>query len=104
MKTIPTPASQAAIHKASRVIRDLDFLSKSEEFQRFMARFKEQADTLAESILHDEMPHEEREALRHKRIGILEVLRSPNEDRQAQVSVLAQYGIKPGTVQDDLGD
>ena len=87
-------------------VYDLDSSGEASqrEFQRFMARFKEQADTLAESILHDEMPHEEREALRHKRLGILEVLRSPNEDRQAQVSVLAQYGIKPGTVQDDLGD
>ena len=91
-----TQSQQDSIDSAMKVIKTIDALAGNEDFQRFMERFTRRADQLALEILHNDMPTDEREKLRHCRLGILEVLLAPKEDREAQVRVLAGYGIQPG--------
>jgi hypothetical protein len=88
-----TQAQQDSIDSAMRVIRTIDNLAKSDDFKHFMERHTRRADALALEVLHDDMPVEKREELRHRRLGIMEVLLSLQEDRDAQVRVLAGYGI-----------
>lgn len=86
-----------AVATAHQVIRDIDFLTANPQFQRFIERFQKQADSMADKILHGTMPDREREDLRQKRLGILDVLGSLKDDRSAQMRVLASYGAIPGT-------
>lgn len=97
-----TPEQQASIDTAMQVVKTIDNLSKNDDFRLFMERFTRRSDALAQDILHDDsLSPDEREKLRHRRLGILEVLLAPKEDREAQVRVLAQYGINPGDQQAD---
>jgi len=95
MTTTPrTQAQQDAIDTATQVVKTIDNLAESEDFRRFMERFSRRSDQLAEDILHDDsLTPDDREKLRNRRLGILEVLLAPKEDRDAQARVLAQYGI-----------
>ena len=94
-----TIEAQNAIDSAMQVVRTIDNLTTNEDFRLFMERFTRRADALAMEILHDDtLKPEEREALRNRRLGVLEVLLAPKEDRDAQVRVLGQYGMKPGDV------
>lgn len=90
-----TQAQQAAIDTAQQVVRTIDNLAANEDFRRFMERFSRRADELADKILHGDMKKKKREELRQLRLGILEVLLAPKEDRAAQAKVLAEYGIAP---------
>ena len=90
-----SPAQQAAIDTAQQAVRTIDALRVNEDFRRFMDRFQARADQLADLILHKNMKSKEREKLRNHRLGILEVLAAPKEDRAAQVKVLTEYGIAP---------
>lgn len=90
------PEEQKAIETALRVVNSIDALVQNEDFQRFMAQHTERADRLANEILHNDMPPEQREALRNRRLGLLEVLLAPKQDRDAQAGLLARYGIQPG--------
>lgn len=91
-----TPEQQASIETSLEVVRTIDSLAKNEDFRRFMERFSRRADSLADQILHDEMKPKQREKLRQRRLGILEILLAPKQDREAQVRNLKQYGIQPG--------
>lgn len=91
-----TQAQQDSIETALIVIRGLDELAGNEHFRLFMKRFSDRADELAMDILHnDKITPEERESIRNRRLGMLEILLSPSQDRAAQVSVLASFGIDP---------
>lgn len=92
-----TPEQQASIDTALEVVTTIDNLAKNQDFKRFMERFSRRSDALAQDILHDDdLTPEEREKLRHRRLGILEVLLAPREDREAQIRVLSKYGISLG--------
>lgn len=83
----------AADH-AANTLRDIEFLADCKEFKSFMSRFKDRADQMAESILHDNaLTPEEREAMRRERLGILEVLQAPGMIHQGATSVLRSHGI-----------
>jgi hypothetical protein len=91
-----TQAQQDSIKTALSVIRGLDELAGNEHFRLFMKRFSDRADELAMDILHnDKITPEDREKTRNRRLGILDVLLSPSQDRAAQISVLASFGIDP---------
>lgn len=91
-----TKPQQDSIDTALQVVRIIDALAANEDFRLFMERFTRRADALALEILHDDkITPVEREKLRSHRLGILEVLLAPKEDRDAQVRVLAGYGIEP---------
>jgi hypothetical protein len=95
MSDRPKP-QQDAIDTALQVVRTIDALSANDDFRLFMERFTRRADALALEILHDDrLSAEDREKLRNRRLGILEVLLAPKEDREAQVRVLAGYGVEP---------
>ena len=96
----PTAEEQKAIETALRVVNSIDALLKNDDFQRFITQHSARADQLAMEILHHEMPPEKREALRNRRLGVLEVLLSLKEDRDAQVGLLARYGMAPGDVRE----
>jgi hypothetical protein len=80
------------LKSATVMVRDIEFLSGSDEFARFMDHFKARADKLADEILHGEMDGTERENLRQFRLGILEVLRGPQEIHAANSALLRQHG------------
>lgn len=95
-----TPEEQKAIDGAMKVVNTIDALVQNEDFQRFMKQHSARADQLAQEILHDDMEPEKREALRNRRLGLLEVLLAPKQDRDAQVGVLARFGVHPGDPQE----
>lgn len=78
------------MRSATNTVSDIDFLTKSAEFGRFMDRFKLRADGLADEILHGEISTEEREAKRQFRLGIMEMLRWPTEAKNSSLRVLNQ--------------
>lgn len=90
-----TPDEQQEIDQAMLVVTTIDNLANNPDFRTFMQRFSDEADGIADKILHTEMPAEEREKLRQRRIGMLEILLAPKVDRDAQLRTLARYGIKP---------
>jgi hypothetical protein len=83
---------QELLKTATAMVRDIEFLAKSEEFSRFMDHFKARADKLADEILHGDMTDAEREKLRQFRLGILEVLRSPQEIHRSNAMLLQRHG------------
>jgi hypothetical protein len=99
-----TAPQRETCRNADRIIRNIDALAEFEPFRAFMARFQAESDDLAEKILHGEMPSDEREKLRLRRLGILEVLKAPTRDRADAVMVLKNHGIKPGETDEDLKD
>lgn len=90
-------SQKKAVATAHQVIRDIDFLAANPQFKRFAERFQNQLDSMADKILHGTMTDREREDLRQKRLGILEVFGSLKDDRSAQMRVLSSYGFKAGT-------
>jgi hypothetical protein len=96
----PTAEEQIAIETALRVVHSIAALLKNDDFQRFLTQHSERADQLAMEILHHEMKPKKREALRNRRLGVLEVLLSLREDRDAQAGLLARHGIAPGDVRE----
>lgn len=97
-----TPTKHEAIRTARMVIHDSTYLLDREEFQRFLARWRVTADKWADEILHDNsLSDKERNDLRQKRLGVLEVLQSPYQDRDAQMGVLAQMGERPAELNAD---
>lgn len=95
-----TPEEQKSIDTALKVVKSIDALTSNEDFQWFMAEHGKRADALAIEILHTDMTPEKREAMRNRRLGVLDVLLSLQEDRSAQMGLLARYGVMPG---DNLG-
>jgi hypothetical protein len=91
-----TSNKQEAIASAHRAIRSIDALANNPDFRWFMSLHANRCDSLANKILHEPMPLDERERLRARRLGLLEVLLSPKEDRAAQVRILAESGITMG--------
>jgi hypothetical protein len=83
---------QELLKTATAMVRDIEFLAKSEEFSRFMDHFKARADKLADEILHGDMTDAEREKLRQFRLGILEVLRGPQEIHRSNAMLLQRHG------------
>jgi len=85
-----------------KTVQALDSLTRSEPFKLFIQRLQRRADELADEVLHHDMMPEEREKRRNHRLGIMEVLRVPREDREASVRTLASYGMRPGETDSDL--
>lgn len=77
---------------AERAVQDMEFLSKCDEFKRFMDHFRNRSDNLADEILHGDMQGDEREKKRQFRLGILEVLRGLNEIHAANSIILRNQG------------
>ena len=78
--------------KAGETISNLDFLTKREEFKNFVAQFRRRADELRDQILDDDaITSEERERLRQRRNGILEVIESPEEDMRVNRVIIDSY-------------
>lgn len=75
-----------------RTVRDIDALAELEAFRGFLATFQEEADSMADQILHTDMPHEKRENLRQRYLGIREVLLAPERDRAAAMRILERHG------------
>lgn len=99
-----TDQQRETCRAADRIIRNIDALAAFEPFSAFMARFQAECDALADKILHDPMTPDEREKLRLRRLGIMEVLKAPTQDRADAVLVLHNCGIKPGQTDEDLND
>jgi hypothetical protein len=76
-------------HQSSlQLAGDLSFLLGREEFQRFIERHQATVDEIGRAILSDDMPAEGREALRQRRLGILMVIGTVEEDLQAAQRML----------------
>lgn len=78
--------------KAGQTISNLDFLLKREEFKNFIEQFRRRADELKNQILEDgPLSSEERESLRQRLRGILEVIESPEEDMRVNRGIIDSY-------------
>jgi hypothetical protein len=88
----PTPEDRKEIDCAMRTVRDIDALTELEAFRGFLATFQGEADSMADQILHTDMPHEKRENLRQRYLGIREVLLAPELDRAAAMRILERHG------------
>lgn len=60
---------------------DLDFLTKREEFQRFIGRLAKRRDDAAENVLRGDMEPHEREIERERFLLLDEIVKSPETDR-----------------------
>ena len=91
----PTPSQREQAIKSGTLISDLDFLTKRREFQEFTDRWRDAAANIAREILeNDDLSDLERERLRQRRKGILEVLDSPEQDMKINRKIVD--GIYPG--------
>lgn len=86
-----TPEQSETLHFSSKVIQSIDELMEFEPFQEFMQRLTREADAMALAILHDDMTPEDRERLRIKRLGWLEVMKTPAEDRKTHVGIIEAH-------------
>lgn len=91
-----TDDERSACLDSFRAISAIEFLTKRPEFQTWLQGHREEVAKIEERILDDDMPSEEREKLRQKRLGMLEVLNSPEDDMDSHVKNLAHYGLTPG--------
>lgn len=83
------------VREACAALCEIDILEQLPEFASFMDRIKAVADKMADAVLHnEELTADKREAIRQQRIGVLEVLKFPNEIKVGQQRVLAMAGIK----------
>lgn len=88
-----TEEQNQAINASRAAIAAIDALAAIPAFQKFMDRAEAVAHELAGEILEGtKLTPEERENLRHKRLGIVEVLRQPALDRQQHVFNLQNLG------------
>lgn len=95
----PTPSQRDQATKSGALVSDLDFLTKRREFIEFTDRWRDVAADMARSILDDdELSDLERERLRQRRKGILEVLDSPEQDMKINRKIVD--GIYPGGEED----
>ena len=92
----PTPEEQKSIESALKIIHRIDRLMENDDFKWFMNYHSEVAFAMAKSILNDDMEPEKREAKRQRRLGIISVWDSLQEDRAAQAGILRGFGINPG--------
>lgn len=87
-----TEEENQAINASRAAIAAIDRLAADPCFQAFMGRADAVSNEMAVDILEGEMTAEARENLRHKRLGIVEVLRQPALDRQQHVFNLQNLG------------
>ena len=80
------------LRTAEKAVQDMEFLSKCDEFKRFVDHFRNRSDKLADEILYNDMPDDEREKKRQFRLGILEVLRGMSEIHAANSIILRNQG------------
>lgn len=93
--TPQTQQSADAIATAQTAIRSAREFQESDAAKWFFGVLRERCDKMADDILHDnELTPDAREALRRERLGILEALKTPSDQEDAQIRVLASYGIK----------
>jgi hypothetical protein len=83
---------QAAINASRKAIEQIDALAENEAFCDFMGRLDRVTDQMAVEILEGDMTAQERNDLRHKRLGMVEVLRQPAEDRKQHAYNLENLG------------
>jgi hypothetical protein len=84
-----TIEQQATQKKAAETISAIDFLLKRDEFIAFREKHFRRIAEMEQAILGDEMTPEQRERLRQRRLGMLEVLNSPEEDREMNRRILS---------------
>lgn len=78
--------------RAGQTISNLDFLLKREEFKEFIARHQATVDSMEQTILNDDsISHEEREKMRQIRLGMLEVITSPERTMIANRNVIESF-------------
>ncbi len=88
-----TPEQEQECARAEQTIRDIDTLAKNPEFRRFMERLDRETKKMADQVLEGDFETPvEREEMRLKRLGIVEALRIPKQDRQGSVSTLKTHG------------
>jgi hypothetical protein len=75
---------------AALLAADLDYLTKREEFIRFMDRLKARRDDTATTVLRGEMDPAAREIERQKFLLLDEIVAMPDQDRSAAFRVLEQ--------------
>ena len=82
---------------SSEAVSLLDSLMKHEGMEHLSKRLQSRADDLADEVLHrHDLSDKDREQCRLIRLGILEALKLPSEEREAHVRVLAKHGLQPG--------
>lgn len=93
-----TPQTQQAadaIATAQAAIRNAREIQESDCGKWLFETLRKRCDQMADDILHDNsLSHESREALRRERLGMLEAIRTASDQEDAQIRVLAGYGIK----------
>ena len=93
----PKSAADAiACDGAFAQLSNLDFLEKRPEFQQFLARHRTAVAELERAILEDDsISPEERERLRMRRKGIMDVIMDVDRQRTSNLKKLAQMGVDP---------
>ena len=86
MSADPTEHRRAAALLAA----DLDYLTKREEFARFMGRLEKRRDDAAATVLRGEMDPAAREIERQRFLLLDEIVAMPEADRSAAFRVLEQ--------------
>lgn len=90
-----TDDPQETIRIAQNAVHHARELRENESAQWLFGVLKNRCDQMADDILHDnKLSPEDREALRRERLGILESLRTADEQEEAQTRVLASNGVK----------
>lgn len=92
----PNPTEQdRTVQHSQRQFDDLQALVAFPPFRRFMDRLDGATNEMAAQILEGEMPLEEREKLRIRRLGMVEVLRKPADEIGTHVGILQENGVFP---------
>jgi hypothetical protein len=94
-----TEQQRQAGENATQILDDLNFLLGREEFQRFWDRLRNQADAMADDVLHnDAISKDQREEIRQKRLGLLEALKAPKEDMDSAAALLKGMNADPDEI------
>lgn len=97
-----TQEDKDACRDAFRAISAIEFLTKRPEFETWIKGHREEVKKIELAILEKDMPADEREKLRQRRFGMLEVINSPAKDMESHVKMLALHGYTPGDKFEDL--
>lgn len=85
--------SRDEVEKSIKAVREIDELIDSPLFHAYYAKIESKAASIARTVLEGRIPAEEREELRHQRIGLLMALRMVADDREGHISILRSHGV-----------
>ena len=86
-------AARKEVEKSTQAIREIDGLTENNAFHIYTAKVEARAAMIAETVLEGRIPAEEREEMRHRRIGLLMALRMIADEREGHANILRGYGI-----------